>query len=902
MELNTLLYFILHFFFPYGIMLGSLFLLIGYLEKKYIGANEDRILSKLIMIAVLLGIPSILLAWVISQPWWVTITMYVHQIAELIKKVPIFTSIVGYLQIFNGWLNNLIATWFPTYWNAFVIVYFIGILIEILALKWRISFSRTFNVLIPTFITFPKIFSYFIGKQTPIKDSILEGKIKGKLKENLNDSYEDAAAGDARYIEGAGGSSAEATKVAVAVATRRSSVSVRTTADGKRVARLFIKQSRETETDRAIENTLKGFGNRISGDAIYFPNDPTFSPKEGGYIFDSSIPYDAGENLGKWNDIFIDPFSIDNRTSQGGLGFLKTYMSVVKNLIVYITNLSPYAVYRRFVINADKKFRIDTSADNAKFKVQQNLDLSVIPEPKIDGNTIEIQRQIALQRANQRIPDVTTVLNSLKISGQFNDVQVGGNTAIYSYTLPPDPNLPNDYNKFQDQFSTLLRIESKPIITLDAGVLKISLDNGVNIPVSFADMIKRRKKGVSNIISGLIGVDAMGEPIYFELGDKNPHIMIFGKTGTGKTVLIMTILYSVMSATDPKHLRIIYIDGKGNSFEFMSRDSSHPNPFTYAPPGDASGDIDYARSVIKFIEKETRRRIDLFKKEEVSKLAEYNKLMEKLGKEILPEILVVVDEFSAITQQDKDLKASELGKLGTIDTFEYIAKMARSVGIRMLMANQSARKELVPGKISANITARISLGVSEPIESEIALPETGIAVHLLTQPGEFYSTIKGPLNPEHGNGPYLTDEVMNALNDSLIEKFGPCEYVMEREDILSAVEGSSGNPNDDLGLNEEDILVPQPVPTKETPLDEIAKLGEEYYPWLNAHSDIISDNKEMQTAFKPALENATKKVRFIMERLDSWRQIQLQASTANTHKSTGELVKAVTSGNNLGKI
>ncbi|EDP6423554.1 cell division protein FtsK, partial [Campylobacter jejuni] len=505
---------------------------------------------------------------------------------------------------------------------------------------------------------------------------------------------------------------------------------------------MFIKQSRETETDRAIENTLKGFGNRISGDAIYFPNDPTFSPKEGGYIFDSSIPYDAGENLGKWNDIFIDPFSIDNKTAQGGLGFLKTYMSVVKNLIAYITNLSPYAVYRRFVINADKKFRIDTSADNAKFKVQQNLDLSVIPEPKIDGNTIEIQRQIALQRANQRIPDVTTVLNSLKISGQFNDVQVGGNTAIYSYTLPPDPNLPNDYNKFQDQFSTLLRIKSKPIITLDAGVLKISLDNGVNIPVSFADMIKRRKKGVSNIISGLIGVDAMGEPVYFELGDKNPHIMIFGKTGTGKTVLIMTILYSVMSATDPKHLRIIYIDGKGNSFEFMSRDSSHPNPFTYAPPGDASGDIDYARSVIKFIEKETRRRIDLFKKEEVSKLAEYNKLMEKLGKEILPEILVVVDEFSAITQQDKDLKASELGKLGTIDTFEYIAKMARSVGIRMLMANQSARKELVPGKISANITARISLGVSEPIESEIALPETGIAVHLLSQPGEFYSTIK----------------------------------------------------------------------------------------------------------------------------------------------------------------
>ena len=239
-----------------------------------------------------------------------------------------------------------------------------------------------------------------------------------------------------------------------------------------------------------------------------------------------------------------------------------------------------------------------------------------------------------------------------------------------------------------------------------------------------------------------------------------------------------------MSATDPKHLRIAYADGKGNSFEFMKADGAHPNPFTFAPPADASGDVNYARAIIIEMEKETRRRVELFKQRSVSKLAGYNKLMEKEGKEILPEILFVCDEFSAITQQDRNLTGRDMITLNTIDRFEYIAKMSRSVGIRLLLANQSARKELVPGKISANIPGRISLGVSEPVEAEIALPETGIKVNLVSQPGEFYSIMNGAAHPEHGNSPYLPDDVMYALNDSLTKKFGKCKYAMTREEIM----------------------------------------------------------------------------------------------------------------------
>lgn len=146
---------------------------------------------------------------------------------------------------------------------------------------------------------------------------------------------------------------------------------------------------------------------------------------------------------------------------------------------------------------------------------------------------------------------------------------VGGNTAVYRYTLPRSANLPTDFDRLGKGIANMLKIEDIPAIRMEAGVLSINLVNGVNIPIDFRAMINSRPKGIADIISGLVGVDALGKPILFELGDRVPHAILFGKTGTGKTVTIMTIIYSIMDAMSPDDVKIMYVDGKGNSFEFM---------------------------------------------------------------------------------------------------------------------------------------------------------------------------------------------------------------------------------------------------------------------------------------------------------------------------------------------
>lgn len=921
--LLKLLGFTLKWLLPFTVSVGLFVMFVNIMEERYRKSNLDIFWRKTIRWGVGVGLVAILLAVIIHSQPYANAMNAIHLWAIQVQQSPWFGSIMTGIIMVKNWIKFKWLFWWPYYWRAISITIVFGSIVEIFALNWRISFWRAFNVIWPEIISFPLILGYFVGYQTPLKDQLLERKLKAKLRENLNDSYEAAVQGfDERgkaFEDGAGGTARTQTLKAVSIAMKRTQVRVKTTADGQRTAHILIRQSRETETDRAIEQALKGLGERISGDSIYFPSDPTFSPDSKGYVFDSVVHYQADEELGSYMPIFSNPFNQYNKVAEGGNGAFKTYLTVLKNNFAYIGHLSPYAIYTRAKAQAELKFYRDTSADKAKYKVQQNLDLSVVPTP-VDvetGNDINTQRRRALEVANARVQDVTTALSGFGLYGQFKDVKVGGNQAIYEYTLPPDAKLPSDFNKVQDQIGNILRINDKPIITLNAGILSLSMNNGVNIPVSFTDMIKERKKGSSVIMSGMAGVDAMGQPIYVELGDKNPHMILFGKTGTGKTVTIMTILYSIMSATDPTKLRIAFVDGKGNSFEFMRADGDHPNPFVYAPPADASGDIDYARAIIINMEKETRRRIDLFKKMVVSKLAVYNQKMVKEGhpERQLPEILFVCDEFSAITQQDKQLSAKDSVKLNTVDRFEYIAKMARSVGVRMLMANQSARKELVPGKISANITGRVSLGVSEPIEAEIALPETGIKVNLISQAGEFYSIMNGPNNPEHGNSPYLPDDVMNALNDGLTRKFGKCEYMMTKEEIMEtaglgdnegqavessidSVDSTDGNAPTGNVIKISDLKVPTGVDVNTT-LDKLQQLDESYYPFLSAHIDLVLSNTSIRNA-KTDLKRKRyiaqskafqKKINRYIE--DNGIEIIDDRKPKTSHKSTGEMVSHV---------
>lgn len=847
---------------PISSMIGLYLIFTKYLYKIYEKFDMERIWKTLIKGGIVLGITVVIWYGVTNADWFREISGYTKQGADWIANTEQARLA---LQTSQSWWQKVIqfiVRWLPVYFRAFVLVWVASTYIFIQSVIWRVGFIRGANIILGVVLLYPILtFKYLLGYETPFFDFIQSRLFIAKLKENLNDSFFNAIQGidekGQKFDSGAGGTVQVQRIKATAVAIKRTKAKVKT-AGGVRRAELITKNSRETDTDKLIEGALKGFGKRIIASSIRFQDDPILNVERGGYIFDSDVSYNSGDALGTWKSIFSNPFSDNVKIKNGGEGALDAIIGIYTEIFRYFRHFTPPAIYGRVVDRELRLYTPDKTAEKAKYKAQQNLDLTLVPKP-IDpdnGNDRETQIELAKKKARERIADVTNALNTYKINGAFDRVLVGGNTAIYQYTLPRTADLPSDFNRVQEGVSQILRTNEVPVISVNAGILSVSLVNGVNIPVDFREMIQSRKKGMKSIISGIAGVDALGNNIYVELGDTIPHLMLFGATGWGKTVTILNIVFSVMSAVSPDMLKIAYLDGKGNSFEFMRTDNKdsetyHPNPFTYAQPADGSGDIEYARALLKHFERETRRRIELFKKHGVSKLAEFNK---KFPDKFLYEILVVCDEFSAITDLDNMLKASELAEKGTIDTFEYLAKMARSVGIHLLLANQTARKEKVPGKISANIGGRISLKVNEPIESDIALPDSNISVHLVQQAGEFYSTLNGVRNAEHGNSPYLSDDTMNALNDSLERKFGHHDYVVTREEVMQEIYGED---------SEESFLydIPEPMPTNETPIDELLYIISEYPDWANANknSAVFTRNKYVNSD-SPNERNKNKKV------------------------------------------
>ncbi len=913
MTSNQILDLIFYWILPLSVSLGAFFIFIQLTHISYKRADLDRVWKVALKIGIAIGILALLyVGWLFIKkiPMVKTVGSYFDFIFSFITdskwiadlKVSIANIVKKVINFFNNWI--------PVYMRAFILVWVPGVLIWIQSLIWRIKFSRCLNIVVRTFFMFPMLaFRYFLGYQTPFFDYVQAKLYIAKIKENVSDSYFDALQEKDdtghKFDNGQGGTVQNQKIKAAALAFRNTHATIRT-ANGVRHAQLSVKQSRETQTDQLIEQQLRGLGLRLSASSIRFQEDPILNPEKGGYIFDSDVPYNAGDALGSWLSIFSNPFSSDKRVANGGDGSISAIKNMYTSTVSYFIHLTPAAVYEKIKKSAKSKYTPDFTTLNAKYKTQQNLDLSVVPEP-VDpdtGETVEMLTEKAVAVAKDRVADITDFLTRAKMNVSFERVLVGGNTAVYEYTLSRSANLPLDWNKLQEGLANFMKINDIPVFRIEKGNLLITMVNKVNIPVDFRKMILNRPKGTSDIISGIAGVDGLGNTIDFNLGDKNPHAMLFGKTGTGKTVLIMNILYSIMSATDPDHLRIYFIDGKGNSFEFMRTDNPgapayHPNPFVAAQPADGSGDIDYARGVVQHLVKECRRRIELFKQRGVSKLAEFNR---KYPDEALPEILAVCDEFSTLTDSDNFLKASELAEKSMTDSFEYLAKMARSTGIRMLLANQTARKEKVPGRITANITGRVSLGVTEPIESDIALPASKVNVSLISQPGEFYSAMHGPRNLQHGNTPYLSDDVLYALNDSLEKKFGHRDYLFTREEIMAEMDDSVGLGDEETRYN---YPIPAKLPTKDTHLTELIPIISQYPEWAvaNQYGPIFKDNVDVKKIddsrtrrhnFKKlnaALENAAKRV-----------QATRAAENADTRKAVGAEVAAFTAGNDKGSL
>jgi S-DNA-T family DNA segregation ATPase FtsK/SpoIIIE len=238
----------------------------------------------------------------------------------------------------------------------------------------------------------------------------------------------------------------------------------------------------------------------------------------------------------------------------------------------------------------------------------------------------------------------------------------------------------------------------------------------------------------------VLGQDVAGRHI---LGDlrKMPHLLIAGRTGSGKSVCINTLLLSLLYQNSPEDLKLILVDPKRVE---LSVYKGIPHLKT-----DVIMDNKKVVNVLKWAVSEMERRYKLLEEVHTRDLslyrekcargemktvvdAESGKVREE-NLEPLPYIVIVIDEMA-------DLMAVHSKEVESVVI--RLAQMSRAIGIHLILATQRPSVEVLTGTIKANIPTRIAFQVTTQIDSRTIL-DTGGAEKLLGNGDMLYSPSEG---------------------------------------------------------------------------------------------------------------------------------------------------------------
>jgi S-DNA-T family DNA segregation ATPase FtsK/SpoIIIE len=251
------------------------------------------------------------------------------------------------------------------------------------------------------------------------------------------------------------------------------------------------------------------------------------------------------------------------------------------------------------------------------------------------------------------------------------------------------------------------------------------------------------------------------------------HVLIAGKTGSGKSSLLHTIITAGAARYRPDQLHFYLLDfKKGVEFKVYA-DAGLPHARVIG----IESEREFGRSVLQRLDAELQARGELFRGAAVQELSEYR---HRTGKE-LPRVLLVVDEFQEIFSRD-DRLASECTVL-----LDRLVRQGRSFGMHVILSSQSlAGAQSLPRATLGQMAVRIALQCSDS-DAVLILSDDNTAARLISRPGEaIYNDAGGLLE---GNQPfqvaYLTTERQQkwlesiAVRDAEAEKTLPPRIVFE---------------------------------------------------------------------------------------------------------------------------
>ena len=289
-----------------------------------------------------------------------------------------------------------------------------------------------------------------------------------------------------------------------------------------------------------------------------------------------------------------------------------------------------------------------------------------------------------------------------------------------------------------------------------------------------------RPRSQADFLRVPLGPDDKGKPVLLDLKEAaqlgmGPHGLCVGATGSGKSEMLRSLVFGLLTTHSPDSLAMVLVDFKGGATFAPFEGAPHVTGIIT----NLSDDLTLVERVYASLNGEILRRQEVLKAAgNIANITDYQIHRDEersKGRDIepLPHLVIIIDEFGELLTARPDF----------IDLFLSIGRIGRSIGVHLLLSSQRVESGKLRG-LETYLSYRIGLRTLSESESRTVL-DTPDAFHLPPLPGYGYLKVDTTVYSRFKSG-----YVSGPLEDEVVEEDEEADPLDEIPEVLTAPEYS----------------------------------------------------------------------------------------------------------------
>ena len=425
----------------------------------------------------------------------------------------------------------------------------------------------------------------------------------------------------------------------------------------------------------------------------------------------------------------------------------------------------------------------------------------VLPSLEMLEHPAEFPYEELAKKAQIAAVTLEKTFQEFGLNVKVNEIDTGPVITQFELSLEAGLRL-NKVVALENDLAIALRVPAVRVVAPIPGknTVGVEVPNETQVMVRLRELIEACPGDIEKKrIPLFLGKDVSGRPMIIDLC-KMPHLLIAGRTGTGKSVCLNALILSILMTRSPDQVKMLMIDPKMVELSPYKRIPHLMHPVIT--------DMKKAEAVLAWAVEKMEERYDLLARVGVRHLDSYNamtheEVLRRCGlaaecaeadaiPDQMPYIVIIADEMAdMLMTSGKDVEGHII----------RLAQKSRAVGIHLVLATQKPTVDVITGLIKSNLPARIAFQVASRTDSRVVLDENG-ADRLLGN-GDMLFLVPGTSNLMRAQGTFVSDNEVNRI----IDHFGDQapQYSAELAQV-AAKSLLSGDGCGDGGAREKDDL------------------------------------------------------------------------------------------------